>query len=406
MVTLPLGNGSIDVQLPDCEVDVVEPPGADVVDPVSAAEEALADPLGQPLHDRVDQDDEVAIVVTDRTRATPDRILLDAMFERLEAIGVPRTQVTIVVGLGLHRPMTDDELHDALGPYADITKNHDAERTTVVGRVDGVPIHVHEAVADADIVLSTGMVEPHQYAGFSGGAKTVVIGVGGEPLIRYTHGPEIVGNRDVRLGRIRNNPFRETIDRAGDHAGPGFCLNVTHSPDGLLGARAGEPRAVVQSLAELARSALSVPVRGAYDAVIAGVGAPKDSNLYQTTRAATYLILGAQNPLVPGGRVVIPADLPEGAGTGTGEQRFYARLSEATNATDLYQTMREGYEPGAQRAFVLARALREHDVYVTNTRAPGVVEECLLEARETVAEAVKPGSRVLVVPDALNTLII
>jgi nickel-dependent lactate racemase len=148
-----------------------------------------------------------------------------------------------------------------------------------------------------------------------------------------------------------------------------------------------------------------VAIDEAYDAVVAGVGAPKDANLYQTTRAATYVVLGANNPLRDGGRVVVPAELPEGAGEGTGERRFYDRLAGADSAETLYESMRSGYEPGAQRAFVVARTLRDHDVYVTGSEAPEVVEECLMCARDSVADAIDPGSDVLVVPDALNTLL-
>jgi nickel-dependent lactate racemase len=276
----------------------------------------------------------------------------------------------------------------------------------VVGRVDDCPIAVHERVAAADRVLSTGMVEPHQYAGFSGGAKTAAIGAGGEPLIRYTHGPEMLGREGVRLGRVDGNPFRETIDRAGDALGLDFCLNVTHGPAGILGASAGDPRAVVAELAAVGREALAVPIGEPYDAVVAGVGAPKDANLYQASRAATYIALGDRNPLTEDGRIVVPATLPEGAGEGTGERRFYDRLSGANDATTLYAEMADGYDPGAQRAFVLARVLRDHDVYVTDSAHPDVVEDCLMHARESVADAVAPDSDVLVVPDALNTLLV
>jgi nickel-dependent lactate racemase len=249
------------------------------------------------------------------------------------------------------------------------------------------------------------MVEPHQYAGFSGGAKTVVIGAGSESFIQYTHGPEMLGREGVRLGRVEDNPFRAAIDQAGDVVGVDFCLNVTHGPSGILGAAAGEPRAVVRALAARARSALAVDVDGEFEAVIAGVGAPKDANLYQATRAFTYLVLGAHNPVREGGRVVLPARLPEGAGEGTGERRFYRHLSTASDARSLYERLRGGYEPGAQRAFVVARALRSADLYVTDTEAPEVVEACLMHTRGSVAEAVEPGDDVLVVPAGLGTLI-
>jgi nickel-dependent lactate racemase len=403
---LPLGTGTVDASLPDCEVTTVDRPGGAAVDPATAARDALDDPHGPALSSVVDPGDDVTVVVTDVTRATPDGVLVDAMLERL-----PDCEVTILVGLGLHRPMTDAELRDGLGEYADLAVNHDPDAAVDVGRVRGVdgdrvPIRVHPLVADADSVLSTGMVEPHQYAGFSGGAKTVAIGAGDGSLIGYTHGPDVLSRPAVRLGRIDDNPFRETIDRAGDAVGLDFCLNVTKGPAGILGASAGRPRAVVEDLAATARRALSVPVAETYDAVIGGVGAPKDANLYQTTRAATYLLLGDRNPVRRGGRVVVPARLPEGAGEGTGERRFYERLRTATDADSLYESMRGGYDPGAQRAFVVARALREADVYVTNADDPSVVEECLMHAADRVEDAVESGSRVLVVPDALNTLLV
>jgi nickel-dependent lactate racemase len=407
MVTLPYGDTTIEVELPDCEVTVAESSGGEAVDPREAAARAVGNPHGPRLRDVVDPDDGVAMVVTDVTRATPDDVLADVLLDELAVGGVDREQVTTVIGLGLHRPMTDAELAAGLGEHADLAVNHDPDAVVEVGQVDGVPIEVNERVADADRVVSTGMVEPHQYAGFSGGAKTVVIGAGSESFIRYTHGPEMLARDGVRLGRVEDNPFREAVDRAGDVVGVDFCLNVTHGPPGILDAAAGRPRDVVQALADSARDALSVPVeQAAYDAVVAGVGAPKDANLYQTTRAFTYVVLGATNPLRPGGRVVIPARLEEGAGAGAGEQRFYDRLSGADNPDTLYREMREGYGPGAQRAFVVARALRDHPLYVTGSEASDVVDDCLMTARESVADAVEPGSRVLVVPRALETLLV
>ncbi|ELZ78593.1 hypothetical protein C455_12938 [Haloferax larsenii JCM 13917] len=400
---LPLGDGTISLSLPSCDVDVARPPGGDPVDPRTAAEAAMETTHGPPLASLVDSTDDVAIVVTDVTRDTPDDVLLDVLFDHLP---VPRENVTVVVGLGLHRPMTDEELRDGLGEYADLAVNHDPGSVVTLGAVDGCPVAVHPAVASADIVLSTGMVEPHQYAGFSGGAKTVVIGAGSESIIRYTHGPAMLSRDGVRLGRVRGNPFRETLDRAGLVGGPDFCLNVTKGPSGFLGAAAGDPVSVVRSLAEAAREALSVAIDDEYDAVVCGVGAPKDANLYQATRAATYVALGDRNPLREGGRLVVPAALPEGAGEGTGEQRFYDALSTAADAASLYESMREGYEPGAQRAFVVARVLRDYDVFVTNSASPDVVDDCLMHARESVADAIEDGSRVLVVPDALNTLLV
>jgi nickel-dependent lactate racemase len=405
-IEVPLGDDTVSVSLPDCEVTVATPSGGRPVDVRNAATSAVREPHGPRLAERVDPDQAVTIVVTDVTRATPDDVLLDVLLAELERGGVFREQVTVVVGLGLHRPMTDAELEAALGAHADLAVNHDPDSTVEVGTVEGCPIELYETVARTDLLCSTGMVEPHQYAGFSGGAKTAVVGAGGESQIRHTHGPAMLGRDGVRLGRIADNPFRAFLDRAGDVAGVDFCLNVTHSPEGILDASAGDHRAVVAELAGTAREALSVQVEDGYDAVVAGIGAPKGANLYQATRGGTYVVLGAHNPLRAGGRVVVPASLEEGAGEGTGEQRFYERLAAATDPGTLYAEMQDGYEPGAQRAFVVARSLREHDFWITNSANPAVVEECLMHAAGTVEEAIEPGSRALVVPDALNTLLV
>jgi nickel-dependent lactate racemase len=408
-VEVPLGDGHVEVTV-DGSVTVARPSGGESVNVREQAHAALTDPHGKRLAARLDPDDSVGVVVTDVTRATPDDVLLDVLLAELERGGVGREQVSVVVGLGLHRPMTDAELAAALGEHADLAVNHDPDRTVEVGRVDGCPITLFEPLADIDVLCSTGMVEPHQYAGFSGGAKTAVIGAGGESQIRYTHGPELVGREGVRLGRVENNPFRAFLDRAGDAVGVEFCLNVTHTPAGILGASAGDPRAVVADLATRAREAIAVEVTNSYDAVVAGVGAPKDVNLYQASRGATYVALGPHNPLRPGGRLVVPAELPEGAGQGTGERRFQTWLSTASDPASLYEEMRAGYEPGAQRAFVLARVLCDHPVTVTNSTCPDLVEDCLLEAAPTVEAALGDTTGgdpdVLVVPDALNTLLV
>ncbi|WP_458187882.1 lactate racemase domain-containing protein [Haladaptatus sp. NG-WS-4] len=402
----------MDYSLPDCDVTVLDPRGGTAVNPRETAERAVRNPHGPSLSATVSPNETVAIVVTDVTRATPDDVLLDVLLGELRDAGVPRERVSVVLGLGLHRPMTESEISDALGDHADLAENHDADAVVEVGRVrppgtdDEIAIELNRTVAGADRVLSTGMVEPHQYAGFSGGAKTVAIGAGGESLIRYTHGPELLSREGVRLGRIEDNPFRETLDRAGDVVGLDFCLNVTHGPQGILGASGGHHRAVVADLAATANDALSVPVESEFDAVVAGVPEAKAANLYQATRAATYVVLGDRNPLRPGGRVVVPAALPEGAGEGKGERRFYDRLAGASDPASLYDELRAGYEPGAQRAFVVARTLRDHDVYVTGSDHPEVVEDCLMHARESVEDAIEPGSDVLVVPDALDTLLV
>ena len=129
-VQVPLGEGTVGVELPDCSVTVAEPPGGEAVDVRVTAERAVADPAGPRVTDLVSPNDTVAIVVTDVTRATPDDVLVDVLLSELRRVGVYREQVTVVVGLGLHRPMTDAELETMLGDHADIASSS----ASVIGR--------------------------------------------------------------------------------------------------------------------------------------------------------------------------------------------------------------------------------------------------------------------------------
>jgi nickel-dependent lactate racemase len=144
---VPLGEGELDVDFPECEVTVVEPAGGTSVDPGAAAERAIADPHGPRLSEIACDAENVAIVVTDVTRATPDDELLKPMFEELTDEGVSRSDVAIVVGLGLHRPMDDSEIQSALGPYADLAINHDPAATVEAGTSDDDQAHAHVGAA-------------------------------------------------------------------------------------------------------------------------------------------------------------------------------------------------------------------------------------------------------------------
>ena len=187
----------------------------------------------------------------------------------------------------------------------------------------GVPVSVHRAVVESDLVIATGIVEPHQYGGYSGGRKTLAVGAAGEALIAHTHGPAFVDHPGTRLGRIEGNPFHEAVTEAARRAGLRFILNVVLDDDKrLLRVTAGDPEEAFQDLVAFARSVYEVPIPQQYDIAIGGVGFPKDSNLYQASRAPSYLFFAPTCVVRPGGYFIIPARCEEGAGSGVGEQRF------------------------------------------------------------------------------------
>jgi nickel-dependent lactate racemase len=363
----------------------------------------------------------VCVAFTDATRACPDHLLVPAVLDRLAAAGVPDEAVTLLCAVGLHRRSTQAERQAKLGP-AVVNRyrilDHDACDPDGVVRVghtpDGIPLAVNRLACRADLLIATGLVEPHQYAGFSGGAKTVAIGCGGEATVAATHGPAMLDRPGVRLGHVEGNPFQEAVRRAGLEAGLRFVVNVVQDEERrVLRIAAGAPAAVHDRLVACARQIFEVEVPHAYDLAVAGVGAPKDVNLYQASRAITYLQLTATPAVRPGGVFILPAPCPEGAGEGAGEQRFLAALRDAPDVETMLAEMRlRGYPPGAQRAFMVGQVLAQTEVIVVGAHDARVVCDAKMTRADSMEEAFahaveKLGSplKALIVPHALQTLI-
>jgi nickel-dependent lactate racemase len=212
---------------------------------------------------------------------------------------------------------------------------------------------------------------------------------------------------------VEGNPFREALQEAGRRAGLRFIVNVVQDDNkNVVAARAGDPVAAFQELVAIARSMYEVPIPRRYDVAIAGIGFPKDANLYQASRGPTYLHFAPTTVVKPAGTYILPAVCQEGAGEGAGEQRFYHALKEAASMPALVEELRRtGYPPGEQRAFVLGKLLSEADVVVVGAQTPDIVRDVKMVPAATMEEAfawvqAKQGQAldVLVVPHALLTL--
>ncbi len=422
MYRVPYGKSQLEFTLPAGMRGTLVTPGP--VQPLPDVEQAIAAALAHPvasppLREMARPGDRVCIVFTDITRASPDHLLVPAILRELETAGVRDRDITLLCGIGMHRPSTPEEKLIKLGQavverYRVIdSEPQNPDALVDLGEVHGIPLSVHRAAYEADLLIATGLVEPHQYAGYSGGCKTVAVGAAGEALIAYSHGPRFVDDPDTRLGRTEGNPFYEAITEAALRAGLRFILNVVLDEDKrVVHVRAGEPVRTHQELVAFARSIYEVPIPHRFDVVIGGVGYPKDANLYQASRAASYLFFAPTPVVRPGGFIIIPARCQDGAGEGVGEQRFFAAMREARNVREiLEQSRRYGYPPGQQRAFVMAKVLEEARVIIVGSECPDIVAACKMIPAETVEEALEMAAHelgreleVLIVPHALLTL--
>jgi len=381
---------------------------------------SLAGPLGSPpLGDLVRRGDTAALLFTDATRACPDHVILPLLVRELRRCGVGRRDILLVCARGMHRPSTPAERKMKLGTlYAGGYRVIDSEpqqrgRLARLGTTRrGVPVLVDRAAADADIIMSTGIVEPHQYAGYSGGAKTLAIGAAGQATIAATHGPGFIDAAGCFPGNLEGNPFQEVLWEIADMAGLRFIVNVVlddrHRP---LAAASGDPRAVHASLARKAAPVFERSVAGPADAAVVFAPPPKDRSLYQASRAATYLSLSPRCPVRPGGAIVLVASLDEGFGEGTGEKRF-AEMMRRHDAPAIVDRLAGGkVRAGQQRAYMLARTLLRHRVFVVGGARlvcgerrrlvfAGSIEEALARATAGV-----PRPRILAVPNATEIIV-
>jgi nickel-dependent lactate racemase len=420
---IPYSKTSLEFSLPPgMQATVaVSQPAQPLEDVPAAIRMALNHPIGTPpLREMAKPGDRVCIVFTDITRASPDHQLVPALLRKLEAAGVRDEDITLLCGIGMHRPSTDEEKQTKLG--ADIAARYkviDNEPQNPKALVDlgvtpgGVPVMLHRSVVETDLLIATGIVEPHQYAGYSGGRKTVAVGAAGEALIAHTHGPAFVDHPGTRLGQIEGNPFHEAVTEAARRANLRFILNVVLDDDKrILRVTAGDPELAFHDLVKFAKSVYEVPIYQQYDIAIGGVGFPKDANLYQASRAPSYLFFAPVPVVRKGGYFIIPARCEEGAGAGVGEQRFFTAMRDAPDVQFILDDARKnGYPPGQQRAFVMAKVLEEANVIIVGSECPDLVADCKMipagtmeEALELAASKLGPTCDVLIVPHAMLTL--
>ena len=242
--------------------------------------------------------------------------------------------------------MSEDELAPLRAVGLELAQ-HDPDACVDLGRVGAFPCQVHPWVAEGPS-LALGGIELHQYAGFSGGHKAVSVGCGGRSTLAALHARELVCHPEVQVGRIEGNPFREAVDALGRRAGCIWALQQL--PDGRW--LSGAPEDALRRGAEAQDCwyPLDQPVRSA----LLRVPEAKASNLYQASRALTYLGLSPSPPLRPGATLMLEASCPEGMGRGSGEQAF----AELIRGRDSLLPLLSGPVPrgaGLQRAYMLAR---------------------------------------------------
>lgn len=310
----------------------------------------------------------VTLCVTDITREFPEREVLPSILGLLEKNGILRENIQILVATGLHRHLRDEELKkrfsvDIVKKYG-IIQNDPYDSVRVRG---GENLFINRILFESDLIIGTGVFEPHQYAGFSGGNKIFIIGCGGKKTIDYTHSYKMILKNGVRLGNVKNNPFREYIEESAKLLPPKWVLNIVKDSEGrIIAFDCGEPKSVFSNLSCWYRKNLAIEFNKRFDAAIVLIDKAKGVNLYQASRGATYLALSESPVIKEGAPIVLCARLDEGFGGGEGEKEFFKILSMPENNKGLVERLKlEGNTGGGQRALMLLMTLLRNKIIVT-----------------------------------------
>jgi nickel-dependent lactate racemase len=310
-------------------------------DPIASVKKALESSIGSPPLDQLARSKKSAcIVICDITRPVPNKILLPPILATLEESGIDRENITILIATGIHRPNLGDELIYLIG--AEIASNYrivnhyarKKETHSYLGKTSrGTDVFVDSTYLNADLKITTGFIEPHLMAGFSGGRKLICPGIASLNTVKVMHSPKILEHPNVREGVIAGNPFHEESLEIARMAGMDFIVNVAlNANKQIIGIFAGDMEKAHERGVAFVREKVSDTVPEPVDIVITtSAGYPLDATFYQSIKGLTAAL-----PIVKkGGTIILAAECQEGLGS----PEFSQLLRETTDLDIFMQNI-------------------------------------------------------------------
>ena len=388
-VQLPYGDGTVEAAVPDAATVLMPLRTPALDDPATAVRLALAEPIGGlPLAAIARGRHGAAIVVSDVTRPVPNAVLLPPILDTIELAGVPRDAITIVVGTGLHRPSRPEEITRILGQEISAQYrivDHDARDRSAQswlmrmaprsGAASGAEVWVNAAYFEADLRILTGFVEPHLFAGYSGGGKAMLPGICGAEAILANHDARMIGHPKSTWCTTEGNPIFEEMRDVALKSAPSFTVNVTlDEQKRITGVFAGDLVAAHEAAMARAAQQHVRPIRTPFDVVVAtNMGYPADLSLYQAVKGMSV----AAQACAAGGAILLVAECREGLG---GPEYVELMRSETSPAAllgrfgdDAHETVHDQWQVQVQ-AMVQARC----DVWLCSSLDRATVESAHL----------------------------
>lgn len=418
-ICIPYGDSHLVCDLPDERVVGVLAPAAERAsgDEKEIVLDALENPIGSPLlRELVRGKRRIVVITSDHTRPLPSRITLPLLLEEIRR-GSSGAEVTILVATGGHRAPTTEEIRTKFGPQIAGSEHivvHDSHnRTSLVhmGRLpSGGDFSLNRLAVEAELLVAEGFIEPHFFAGFSGGRKSVLPGIAGYESVLANHCAEFIAHPKARTGILEGNPIHEDMLYAAEASRLAFILNVAlDSQKKICDAFAGHWNEAHLAGCAFVRDRSCVKASFADIVITSNGGYPLDQNIYQAVKGMT----AAEATCREGGVIIIAAECRDGHGG----EAFYRAFERVHTPGDLMEEIllrgRDETQPDQWQIQIFARVLMHHPVIMV-TSAPKDMVEALnmrwapsLEEALAMAEGLLGDSKakITVVPDGVATIV-
>ncbi len=414
-INLKYGKSGVEASIPaGADISVLDP---GKTAPLPEQEDALKEKLSRPsgsesLRKLAESASRACIVVSDKTRYVPYRVILPEILRILEE---NNTEVFFLVAAGMHALSSPEDLREILGDEI-VSKyeiiNHsaaDEAELEYLGRGDsGIPVYINRNYCKADLKILTGFIEPHFMAGFSGGRKSVCPGISGLETIKFIHSARILSSPCARAGCLEGNPVNAAIFEAAELAGCDFIVNVTlNSAREITGIFCGGLREAFGEGVRICAGQCEVRTSGGFDAVITtGGGYPLDRDFYQTVKG----LVGALEIIKPGGTIICASECADGLGSGEFRNLLYGMentaqfmdmiFSEGFFCPDQWEVQELVSVLDKCRVSLYSENLRDEEIIKCGCRP---VED-LNEEIARVVRGLGAGARMAVIPQGPYTL--
>ena len=364
---LPYGETSLRLNIPDnITANILEPIDTQgAKDPYQAILDAVKNPVaGERLADRAAGSKNPLIIISDSTRPTPSDLIVQAALAELEESGIPEENTKVLVATGLHRPCTFEELQEMLGNHilsSVPVYNHFAEDESNLEYICdtslGTPLQVNKMVTESDLLIGDGYIEPHFFAGYTGGGKNILPGVCGAETILSNHGFQMIDHPNARAGILKGNPIYMDIVDGANLVDFSFSVNVTlNNQKQVSGVFAGDFEEAHIKGTEFLDSNVKVRCNEADIAVVTNGGYPLDRDLYQAVKAMTV----GEAATHEGGVIIVACECRDGIG----HPHFRKLVKESSGPEEILEKIRT---PGSTtidqwQAQIMARILQRNKV--------------------------------------------